>query len=199
MNEKNNDFINKTINMYKHLFPNAKLHDEITNINAQSFRISLKVILRGITTMFLLTVILLLFLPESIRYIILTVLCYLVLSLLTINLLVINKTKKAIFKIQINELNLANNNNSKSLLLHKKYKKYHLKWNVIYIIIITIAVYMSLSLFINDIISTGNTTIAPILVLFLVMLIFVIPTIIINIFSWIKLINKQNEIIDKEN
>ncbi len=195
MNDRNNSFIDKTLNMYKHLFPNEKLHVEISNYNASSARMNISVILKGMLLIILLTIVIFLVLPKSASYIVLTSVFYLVMLLLVINLIKINRPKKVIFNNQINLLMAHMEKNRDCLFLHQNYQKYYRKWNFIYGCIIIITITLSVLLFISDIISTGNTTLAPIFILLVFMLILFIPTIITNFFSFKKFVNKQHKII----
>jgi hypothetical protein len=186
----NISFLEDSIEMYKNLFPNKQLYTEIVCFNMQ---VNSKVFRANIKWMLLIIVIVVIAMVSlgNEKYLFINLMFYMVLIFMSLNTYVLFRQRSKIFKKQYLELLNNRNQFSIEISLHNNYKKYRLKWNFIYAIIILFSSFMSLSLFISDIIEKGNTSLGPIVVLLISLLILLIPTITINMFSFKKFRKKQ--------
>src|SRR5690554_4158064 len=201
MNKKKFSYLEESLTMHKNLFPNEKLFNEVIRSNEKFVRKWIKLILL-FSLYFSAILFISLELDESVRYIFGTTLIYLDFVLLILSILYIYKDRRLIFRKQINEIKADEVKYKYQIILHENYRKYNKKWNIIYSIVLIITFYFSLSLFISDLIKTKNTSYGPIFILFVGLILFVIPTYLLNMSSYKKLrikLRKIEQLIKQDN
>ncbi|HHT55242.1 MAG TPA: hypothetical protein GX012_01630 [Acholeplasma sp.] len=201
MNKKKFSYLEESLTMHKNLFPNEKLFNEVIRFNEKFARKWIKLIL--LFSLYFSSILFIsLELDESVRYIFGTSLMYLGLVFLVLSILYIYKERRLVFKKQINEIKANEEMYKYQIILHEDYRKYNKKWNIIYSIVLIITFYFSLSLFISDLIKTKNTSYGPIFILFVGLILFVIPTYLLNMSSYKKLrikLRKIEQLIKQDN
>jgi len=201
MKKKRFDYIEDSLVFHKNLFPNEALFNEVMNFNEKFVSKWIRLVL--IFSIYLAVVFFIsLELDEGIRYIFGTTLIYLDFVLLILSILYIYKDRRLIFRKQINEIKADEVKYKYQIILHENYRKYNKKWNIIYSIVLIITFYFSLSLFISDLIKTKNTSYGPIFILFVGLILFVIPTYLLNMSSYKKLrikLRKIEQLIKQDN
>lgn len=193
MKPKYEGLVIETVMMHKHLFPNLELHEEVTIVNYYLPKKYFKAMLSWILISFIMSGLSFL-LPNNIQNIVLTIMIYLIFILVIINILKIYKPKKYLMRKQEEEFKLEQEKYQHHLLLHQNYNRYLLKWNIVYAVIILISFLLSLSVFVGEIIETGNSSLSPISSFFFFMLILYIPTLILNIMMFKRFRIKQKKI-----
>lgn len=194
--ENNNNIINNLKEIHNYLFPDEKLNLEIQRLNSKIASKTGKTILLWLIILFVAVLLIIVFLEEY-QYVTATLVMYMVMLFMALNIMVINGSKKKVFKEQLSVLKIAETKYKKELIMHKNFKKYHLKWNVIYGLIIVLAMFFSVNLFITDLITTGNTTLGPIFASLVFVIVFFIPAAIVNFFDIKRYIKKQLIIIEQ--
>lgn len=190
MNKEKVDMIEDLNNMYQYLFPSDNLLNQMIEFNFTVGQKMRKLILSTL----LLTVIvtgLSFLLPENEQYIFVTIIMLIMILVIGVGFFKIFKVKCQIFKSQTTILNKRKEDNELRLLLHANYKKYNLKWNIIFSVIIVICLYVMLSLFIGDLIINQETSFGPMFAFVLLGLILLTPTIIINYWDFKRFRTKQ--------
>lgn len=193
MKKKKFDLDKESLDMHKNLFPNSSFFNEIINANNSFASKWIRLVL--VFSIYLSAVFFIsLEMDESKRYIFGTSLMYLGFVFLILSIFYVDKEKRIIFKKQINEIKTDKEKYKYQIILHEIFQKYNKKWNIIYLIVLIVVSYFSVSLFISDLIKTKNTSYGPILVLFVGLIIFIIPIFLLNRSSYKKLRIKQREI-----
>lgn len=194
--ENNENTFLKLEKIQDYLFPSEKLNLEIKNLNLTISSKIGKTILLSLFILFITGILSIIFIDEY-EYIIVTLLMYIVMLFMSVNIIVINIPKQKVFKEQIALLKLDEEKYKKEIILHQNFKKYKLKWNIIYGLIIFLAMSISINLFITDLIKAGNTTMGPIFASFVVMIILGIPAASVNYFAIKSYLKKQLIIIEQ--
>lgn len=190
MEKKKFNYIEKSLDLNKNLFPNKTIFNEIMNFNETFLKKWLRIVIL-LSIYFVATLFISMELKESIRYIVATTVIYFGLVVFIFGVIFINKEKSLIYKKQIKEINEDKEKYKYQIMLHQNYQKYNKKWNAIYIIVLLLSSFFSISLFISDLIESGNTSYAPIFIFFVVIFIIIIPVVFFNYYDFKKFIKKH--------
>ncbi len=188
--EETTNKIEDILKMYKYLFPNEELHQNLVNFNnSVAKKIIASFIVWPLLSSFL--VLLAVFYFEGKGYITSTIIMYVTFIIMGLNVFIVLKPRIDIFKKQYQELILDKELYKYEIILHKNYKKYNLIWNIIYLIVLALAIYVSVSLFVNDLIASGDTSLGPIFAFLIVSLVLFLPVLVLNFIFFKRFRNKQ--------
>lgn len=186
-------YVEAQMNQITSLFPNLEIRQQIYEHNSKFGRKLFKVaLILGILTGIIIFVLLSVITNDSLKYLLTNILFAVMLIIMTVYLLKLDKTRKLLYQKQYHELKLANNH--LVIKLHNNFKKYQKKWNIIYFLAIFISSFMALSLFVADLVEFGETSLAPIVILFFFLLVFLIIIMPFNIINFKKFRVKQRQI-----
>lgn len=194
--KKNNNTFKKLKEINNYLFPNEELLLLFENLNLKIAAKIGKAILLWLIILFVVIISIIVFF-EQYQYVITTIVMYIIMLFMGFNIVLINRPKKKVFKKQIVLLKMNKEKYKKEIILHNNFKKHHLKGNIIYGIIICLAMIMSINLFITDLINSGNTTLGPVFVSLVVMFVLFIPAAAVNYFLLKRYVQKQWTIINE--
>ncbi|MCK9427577.1 MAG: hypothetical protein RBS76_05170 [Acholeplasmatales bacterium] len=190
-----NNFKIEALNQYQYLFPDQKLlakFNKVNNVFAKAAISAFLIFMGGAIVIGVLTIVL----KDEIKYLFFNISFYLLAILYSAVLLLFHWPKRKLLKLQYQLLLKSEMDFQNEILLHKNYSRYQLKWSCFYAIILFIASFLSFSLFISDLIRDKNTSLAPVFVLML-FLVLLIPVMVANYYCFKNFRKRQRKIEEK--